>query len=268
MIKKTHKQQNLEKTIISHLKGKAKEIAEHIFEDEEVQALQDYANTVSIKRLGYNDHGPVHMRKAALNALKMFDLLHKAGIKFNLENENLGTVEDSQVSVLMASLLHDVGMSSTRDHHEIIGIIIAEPIIQRILDVIYGKDIHRKCILKSMVIEGIFGHMATEKIYSLEAGLVLIGDGCDMEKGRSRITTLLSQQPRVGDIHKYSASSIQKVNILKGEKKPIKILIEMSQSAGFFQIEEVLFPKIVSSPVKPYIELYGQVKNKDMMQYL
>ncbi len=42
----------------------------------------------------------------------------------------------------------------------------------------------------------------------------------------------------------------------------------MSQSAGFFQIEEVLFPKIISSPIKPYIELYGQVKDKEMMQYL
>ncbi len=268
MIKKTHKQQTIENRILNKLKGKPKEIAEYIFNDEEIQVLQDYANTVSIKRLGFNDHGPVHMRKAALNAIKMFDLLHHAGIKFNLENERLGTVDDSLVSVLMASLLHDVGMSSTRDHHEIIGIIIAEPIIQRILDSIYGKDVHRKSILKSMIIEGIFGHMATEKIYSLEAGLVLIGDGCDMEKGRTRITTLLSQQPRVGDIHKYSASSIQKVNIMKGEKKPIKILIEMSQSAGFFQIEEVLFPKIISSPVKPYIELYGQVKNKELMQYL
>ena len=268
MFKKTHKQIALEKAILSHLERKSIEVANYIFHDPEIQALQDYANTVSIKRLGFNDHGPVHMRTAALNALIMFDLLHSAGIKFNLEAEKLGTYEDSEVCVLTASLLHDVGMTATRDHHEIIGIMFAEPIIRRMLDAIYKDNIPKKTILKAMIIEGIFGHMATQKIYSLEAGLVLIGDGCDMEKGRSRITTLLSQQPRVGDIHKYSASSIQKVNILRGDKKPIKILIEMSQSAGFFQIEEVLFPKIISSPIKPYIELYGQVKDKEMMQYL
>ncbi|HHD82817.1 MAG: phosphohydrolase [Candidatus Cloacimonetes bacterium] len=268
MIKKTRKQIALEKSIFTHLEGKSAEIANFIFNDVEIQTLQDFANTVSIKRLGYNDHGPVHMRTAALNALIMFDLLHNAGIKLNLESEHIGTYEDSKVCVLAAALLHDVGMTATRDHHEIIGIIFAEPIIRRMLDVVYKDNVPKKTILKAMIIEGIFGHMATEKIYSLEAGLVLIGDGCDMEKGRSRITTLLSQQPRVGDIHKYSASSIQKVNILPGEKKPIMILIEMSQSAGFFQIEEVLFPKIISSPVKPYIELYGQVKNKEMMQYL
>lgn len=59
---------------------------------------------------GYNDHGPVHMRKAALNALIMFGLLHKDGIKFNLKEENISTAEDSKVAVLISSLLHDISM--------------------------------------------------------------------------------------------------------------------------------------------------------------
>ena len=105
MFKKTHKQIALEKAILSHLERKSIEVANYIFHDPEIQALQDYANTVSIKRLGFNDHGPVHMRTAALNALIMFDLLHSAGIKFNLEAEKLGTYEDSEVCVLTASLL-------------------------------------------------------------------------------------------------------------------------------------------------------------------
>lgn len=33
-----------------------------LLEDEEIKTIQDYANTVSITRLGLNDHGPVHMR--------------------------------------------------------------------------------------------------------------------------------------------------------------------------------------------------------------
>jgi metal-dependent HD superfamily phosphatase/phosphodiesterase len=102
----------------------------------------------------------------------------------------------------------------------------------------------------------------------LEAGLVLIGDGCDMEKGRARITFLLSRLPQVGDVHKYSAHSIQKVKIIKGDEKPIRIIVEMTESVGFFQIEEVLFPKILSNPVKPYIELYGQVTGEEMRRYL
>ncbi len=61
-------QMNFEKKIIDRLSGKSLDVMEYIISDKEIQILQDYANVVSIKRLGYNDHGPVHMRKAALNA--------------------------------------------------------------------------------------------------------------------------------------------------------------------------------------------------------
>lgn len=266
-MKKSKKQTYLENKILSKLSGKSASVVSLIFADKEIQALQDYANVVSIKRLGFNDHGPVHMRKSALNSLIMFDLLHKAGIKFNLEKEGIGTVEDSKIAVLIASLLHDIGMTASRDNHETLSVILALPIINRLLSKIYNQS-GKIVIMQSLIIEGIIGHMATQKIYSLEAGLVLIGDGCDMEKGRARIPTLLSQRPRVGDIHKYSSGSIQKVKIESGDKKPIKIVVEMSGSVGFFQIEEVLFPKILSSPVKPYIELYGEVKDEKRLRYL
>ncbi|MBN1327032.1 MAG: phosphohydrolase, partial [Candidatus Cloacimonetes bacterium] len=59
------KQQSLERQILKNLTGRALEVVQFVFTDPEIQALQDYANTVSIKRLGYNDHGPVHMRKTA-----------------------------------------------------------------------------------------------------------------------------------------------------------------------------------------------------------
>jgi metal-dependent HD superfamily phosphatase/phosphodiesterase len=55
---------------------------------------------------------------------------------------------------------------------------------------------------------------------------------------------------------------------VKGEEKPIRIIVEMTESVGFFQIEEVLFPKILSNPVKPYIELYGRVTGEDLRRYL
>ncbi|MDD3052136.1 MAG: phosphohydrolase [Candidatus Cloacimonetes bacterium] len=265
---KSSKQIDLEEQILSLLKKNALKIANLIFDDKEIQALQEYANIVSIKRLGYNDHGPVHMRKAALNSLKMFKLLEEANVKFNLEKEGIGTKEDSLLAVLVASLLHDLGMTVARDNHEFTSIYLAIPIIDRLLPQIYGDEIAKKSIVKSMIVEGILGHMATQRIHTLEAGLVLVGDGCDMEKGRARIPTLLKTEPRRGDIHKYSASAIQKVTIEKGVKKPINITVEMIQSVGFFQIEEVLFPKINSSPVKQYIELYAGLQGKPLLKYL
>ncbi|MEF3695201.1 MAG: phosphohydrolase [Candidatus Cloacimonadota bacterium] len=266
---KSIKQSQMEERILKKLEGKPREAIELLFADEALQSLQEYANIVSIKRLGYNDHGPVHMRKATYNTIKMFHLLREAGVKMNLETEGLGSNEDSLVAVVFASLLHDLGMSIARDSHEMLSIQLALPYIDKTLDAIYPPDaLMLKTALRSLAIEGIFGHMANRKIHSLEAGLVLIGDGSDMEKGRARIPSILSNAPKVGDIHRTSASAIQKVKIAKGEEKPIRITVEMSASVGFFQIEEVFFPKINISPVKPYIELYAGVPEREMLKYL
>jgi metal-dependent HD superfamily phosphatase/phosphodiesterase len=148
------------------------------------------------------------------------------------------------------------------------GINICLPVIERILQKFYPADIHKRVILRSLILEGILGHMATQTIHSLEAGLVLIGDGCDMEKGRARISLILSEAARRGDIHRYSSSAIKKVKLKKGELRPIRIQVEMSETVGFFQVEEVLYPKILSSPVKQYIELVAEVTGEAAKQYL
>jgi metal-dependent HD superfamily phosphatase/phosphodiesterase len=79
---------------------------------------------------------------------------------------------------------------------------------------------------------------------------------------------MIATESRVGDIHKYSASAIEQVTIDKGEKRPIRISVQMKATVGFFQVEEVLINKINSSPVKPYIELYAGVIGKKMKCYL
>jgi len=99
---KSAKQISLEHKILDSLKGKTLQAAEMIFNDIELQAMQEYANNVSIKRLGYNDHGPVHMRKAALNAMTMFNLLIENQIKMSLEKEDVAEAEDSRLAVFMA----------------------------------------------------------------------------------------------------------------------------------------------------------------------
>ncbi len=265
---KSPKEISLEKKIRKKLKGRTLEAAAILFQDPEIKLLQDYANTVSIKRLGFNDHGPVHMRTVALNGITIVNLLHTGGIQLTLEQEDIGTVEDSSVAILMAAFLHDVGMTVGRDGHENAGAILAMPILNRMLDILYRKEPDKQIILRSLVIECILGHMATQQIHSREAGVILIADGCDMEKGRARIPILLSTESRVGDIHKYSSASIEKVRIDQGKKRPVRIEVDMNDSIGFYQIEEVLFRKIKASPIKEFIELYAWVIGKEMKCYL
>lgn len=245
-------------------------VAKILVNDEEIQAVQDYANNVSIVRLGFNDHGPVHMRTVCLNALKMLKILYQAGIKTSLETEQAGSFSDSVTAVMIASFLHDFGMTIGRQDHELYSGILGFGIINRILDeVLPGKEnLKRRVIIRSMAMEGIIGHMGTRRIHSIEAGLILIADGCDMTKGRARIPMEISTKPSVGDIHKYSANSIESVKILKGDEKPIKIEVHMSADVGFFQIEEVLLQKINSSPAKNFVELYAGVDGQEMKKYL
>ncbi len=267
-MKKSVKEMQLENQIRKKLSGLPLQVADYMFADLEIQTLQDYANILSIKRMGFNDHGPVHMRKAALNALKLFELLDKAGIKSNLVKEGNGSIEESKIVILIASLLHDVGMTVSRSNHEFLSVQLALPIINRILQKFFAEELEKTFILRSIIVECIFGHMATQPITSLEAGLVLVGDGCDLEYGRARIPTLLKEKSKIGDIHRYSASAIQKVEITKGDEKPVNITVKMSQSAGIFQIEEVLLTKINFSPVKQYIELYASVRDEEILKYL
>ncbi|MDR2159466.1 MAG: phosphohydrolase [Treponema sp.] len=237
-------------------------------EDDEIQSLQEYANTVSIKRLGYNDHGPVHMRTVALNAVIMMGLLRKAGIPTSLEAEECGSFEDSLAAVIIAAVLHDLGMSVGRQDHELHSASLALPIMDRILQKIYPGDMPRRVTVRSLALEGIAGHMGNRTIHSLEAGVILVADGCDMKKGRARIPMALAGSPKVGDIHKYSANSIEDVRIQAGKAKPIRIEVLMSSEVGLFQIEEVLLGKIAASTAKKYIELYALVDNGEPKQYL
>lgn len=245
-------------------------VVQLLIDDSEVQAIQDYANTVSIVRLGFNDHGPVHMRTVCRNALKMLKIFYQAKIQTSLEKEQAGTFADSVTAVIIASFLHDFGMTVGRQDHELYSAIIGQPVINSILKKVLPeeKDLKRRVTIYAMAMEGIIGHMGTRKIHSVEAGIILVADGCDMTKGRARIPMEINTKPSVGDIHKYSANSIEKVKILAGEEKPIKIEVHMSAVAGFFQIEEVLLQKISCSPIKDFIELYAGVDDDEMKKYL
>jgi metal-dependent HD superfamily phosphatase/phosphodiesterase len=258
----------LEKVRSFSLSGKTERLAELFLGDDEIQAVQDYANVVSIVRLKYNDHGPVHIRTVALNSLIMLELLRQADVKTNLEKEETGDFEDSLAAVLCGAFLHDMGMSVGRQDHELFSVYISYPVLTRLLSEVYGKDIRKQAIIRSLAIETISGHMGTRTIHSLEAGIVQVADGCDMKKGRARIPLAIAESPHVGDIHQYSAHAIEGLTIKAGRERPIAIEVNMSSEVGLFQVEEVLLNKIASGTAKSYIELYAILNGSEPKRYL
>ena len=136
---KSVKELSLESKILKRLANSPTclKLANYLFEDEELQIMQEYSNNVSIKRLGYNDHGPVHMRQVAANAIKMLNILQQAGIKTSLEQEEIGTFEDSMCAVIISGFMHDLGMMIGRQGHEDMSAILAQPIIERTLQYMF-----------------------------------------------------------------------------------------------------------------------------------
>ena len=151
---KSAKEISIETKLIERLKNYpvCSELVKFLLANEELQEMQDYANNVSIKRLGYNDHGPVHMRQVTANVIKMMKILHESGIKTSLETEEIGTFEDSLCGVVLAGLMHDLGMMIGRQGHEDMSVILALPLIDKTMAEIFPDDMHKRVVIKSLAI--------------------------------------------------------------------------------------------------------------------
>jgi len=229
---------------------KARKMFELLVKDEEVRANWDLANFIAVKKLKYNDHGEVHAKIVAANALKMFELLVKNRIKPDFVEYGGGDYDDEALILLSAALLHDIGNQIYRKNHPLHSSYLTIPILQRLLPQIY-KDVEKMVEARGFILNAIYAHDADVEDITMESALVGIADATDMTKGRGRMAFDLGST----SIHVVSALSIDRVVIAEGKEKPIEIIIEMSNSSGIFQVEETLGKKVIGSPLEDYIEI-------------
>lgn len=239
-------------------------VVDSVLNDTLVASIQNYANVVSIQRLGYNDHGPVHARIVALNSLKILRLLNEGGVPPSVVSEGVATYEDARIATFLGAFLHDLGMAVTRDDHERHSIHMADRILDKHLALVY-EDEGQIWMMKALVNECIIGHMGHYRIHSVEAGTVMLGDGADCTRGRAQIPALLNKNPMLGDIHRFSASAVTEVRILKGSRKPVRIEVDMTASAGLYQVEEVLMGKAKNSPIMNYLEIAAHLDGEERL---
>lgn len=203
------------------------------------------ANSLSVNRLHYSDHGRVHALITCVNALTIYKLLLAAGVKPNFAKEGHGSEEDAATVIALAGLLHDIGNSVHRQNHEVFSVTLAEPILRKL-----GVNSYAR----AAVLECIYSHEDAPAT-SLEAGVVKIADGMDCEGGRARIPYQLFGK---NDIHAVSALAIEEVRIEKGREKPVKIIVRMTNPAGVFQVDEVLMKKLEKSSLEDYVEITSE----------
>jgi metal-dependent HD superfamily phosphatase/phosphodiesterase len=98
-------------------------------------------------------------------------------------------------------------------------------------------------------------HRWDVRCLTLEAGVLKVADALDMTQGRSRIPFEAGST----SIHSVSAAAIDSVELKRGEERPIRVEICMSNSAGVFQVDELLKRKLKNSSIAPYVEVMARV---------
>ena len=246
---------------------KLKTVIEKIREDKKLQTFWRCANVMAIERMGYTDHGPTHVKIVANLSLKLLRILVEKNLIQPSIVKNYGMKnEDAEVVVVLGSIFHDLGMIVQRYNHEKYSVFLACEFIERCLTPAYNEE--ERAIMTSEVLHSIVTHEEppndepVNKILTKEAGIVGIADALDMEAGRARIPF---QSGKI-DIHAVSALSIEKVELEVTENwqpesktKPIIIRIKMSNSAGVFQIDELLKPRIVRSGLQQFFHVIAEI---------
>jgi len=226
-------------------------------EDLEIQSYLRMANIMAVKRLGYNDHGPVHAKIIAGSALEIFKLLTTRVEPSSVAHGICG-YDDARLIVLLGAYLHDLGNAVHREEHEQNSVFLAMNPLERLLNRIYHDDPGLAFRIKCEVLHVLYSSNDTVPCLSVEAGAVTIADGTDMAEGRSRVPYLSGKN----DIHALSAQAIKRVEILVGEEKPVSIQVFMENPAGVFQIEEVMGRKIKSSGIPELVEVIATMNGK------
>lgn len=232
---------------------KLKQIAEDIRDNKELQTLWRCSNVMAIDRMGYTDHGPTHVKIVANSALQLLRLLGKRGVTPSVVKDYKMKVEDAEVVVVLGSVFHDLGMVVIRKDHELFGAALAWGFAQKLLQPVYSEE--ERIIIGSEVMHAIVSHEHNRKPLTVEAGIVRIADALDMEQGRARIPFEAGKV----DIHSVSALSIERVEIQEGKEKPVTIKITMSNSAGVFQIDQLLKPRILNSGLQNHIHVVAEI---------
>jgi len=216
--------------------------------DIEIQTLWYMANRTS-RRAAVNDHGPVHVRTSMHHGDRLLRLLIDAGVQPNCITDHGMSEDDARAVVLLGVGLHDVGMSIHRDRHELLSVPIALDWLRRKLPPVYGEP--QLTVIVSEVVHAVMAHNVKERCLTLEAGIVKVADALDMTKGRSRKAINAGKI----DIHSISAAAVEAVRVTRGEKKPIRVEVDINNPAAVFHLNEVFGQKLAHSSIQQYVEV-------------
>lgn len=238
---------------------KLKNVLEKVVNDTGFRGYLASANVNSMDRLGYSDHGLIHSKIVANAVLKIFRILVDRGVTPSLVEHHDLEVEDAEVEIVLAAVLHDIGMAVHRKDHDKRSIFIAFHLLEKILEDVYEGE--EKAIMISEILGTIFPHDGRGEVTTVEGGVLAVADALDMAGGRARIPFEAGEE----NIHSVSAMAVDEVEINEGSEgeKPVQIRIILNNSAGIFQVDELLKKKVQASGLQEYFDIVADIKNEE-----
>jgi metal-dependent HD superfamily phosphatase/phosphodiesterase len=208
-----------------------------------------YMQQVNADRRDMSDHSWVHIQIVMNIALRLFRLLNRGGVEPAMVTQHELTARDAEVVIAAACLFHDTGMSIHRTDHEQSSLFLASDRLPLLLEGIY-KDPELTVVI-SEALHAVIGHRRAGDPMTIEAGIVRVA-----ASGRSRIPF----ETRRPNIHSVSAAAIDAVTIEPGQEKAVEVRIEMNNSSGLFQIDELLATKLRGSGIEEHVEVVAEIE--------
>jgi hypothetical protein len=228
-------------------------LLEAVNADDHIKALWHVSAVNATRRLGMSDHSWVHIQIVLNIGLRLGRLLFRRGVVPSVTADYGMSEHDAEVVIAAACLMHCVGMSIHREDHERFSLFLTADTLPGLLTGIYDEP--EQTVIVSEVLHAIIGHRRQHQPLTVEAGIVRVADALDMARGRSRVPFETGHQ----NIHSLSAYAIEEVNISPGRDRAVRVEIEMSNSAGIFQVDELLATKLRGSGLEEHIEVIARI---------
>jgi metal-dependent HD superfamily phosphatase/phosphodiesterase len=201
-----------------------------------------------------SDHSWVHIQIVLNIGLRLARLLFRRGVTPSVTAYYGLGERDAEVVIAAGCLFHCVGMSIHRDDHERYSLFLTADAIGGLLAAAYEEP--ERTIIASEVLHAIIGHRRDGRPLTVEAGIVRVADALDMARGRSRLEFEAGRL----DIHSLSAYAIDEVKLSPGEERAVRVEIAMSNSAGIYQVDELLAEKLRGSGLEEHFEVVARIE--------
>jgi uncharacterized protein len=221
--------------------------------DEQVKAWWHVSAVNATRRLGMSDHSWIHIQIVLNIALRLSRLLARKGVVPNVVADYGMSERDAEVVIAAGALFHDTGMTIHRADHEAYSLFLTADKLGSLLADAYDEP--ERSIVVAEALHAIIGHRRRGEPFTIEAGIVRVADALDMARGRSRVPFEAGHQ----NIHSLSAYAIEEVKIVAGKDRAVRVEIAMSNSAGIFQVDELLATKLRGSGLEQHIEVIARI---------